>query len=357
MGGANKYRSASPNAFQSTPSPSPIGGAAAGPLTDADEEPSLSSTLSFTVTKSNVSSRENRFDRGFAPSAKVQNHSNPMQHPAFCRSQSLFWIFWSIFWLEMYIVFYLIFNEKQWSNEALHNDVLFGVMLVAAVILKWCIKRLSRTLDECRITADHIQLSGSLEMMMEFICSMMYWTMFRVIIGFVESSSISLLVILISHFGSECWQSTWKFTDFYFNKTKRIKYPDFWKWLEDHTNICQWRVRLSLDVAIRFNVVILSGIFQILVHLAVSYGMNDSLNVTSWTAQQGFVKTILVFALEIVYYLTVTFALNSCKFRVSALSLLMRVMQFNGKNVRIIGVYCAVVVTMVYMFAFIGILN
>merc|ERR1712113_928772 len=166
---------------------------------------------------------------------------------------------------------------------------------------------------------------------MEFICSMMYWTMFRAIIGFIESSNTSLSVILLLHFGSEWIQSTLKFTDFYFNRTKRIRFPEFWQCLNDHSNVCQWRVRLSLDVATRFNVVILSGIFQMMLHIAITQP-DETLNVTSWTMEHGFVRTLSVWALEMAYYLIVTFAMNFCKFRISALNVFVKVMQWNGRN-------------------------
>ena len=130
-------------------------------------------------------------------------------------------------------------------------------------------KQFARRIDKLRINHSNYEYFISLEYLMEWMFSIIYWSWLRVFVAYHIQSGSEFFVVIMMHFLMEIFESNIKFTTLYFKTSSNaldwIHDEVYWIWrhFEDNSDKNEWRGRLSMDMICRFFASFLTGIFEI----------------------------------------------------------------------------------------------
>ena len=337
-----------------------------------DDEPSMQSRSSDFGTSYSFSleSRSELLDHSMNDintfHHEVPHNSNPLRHEGFIFYQFLFFVIWFLFWVWIYFALYVLpHSDLMKRNRERSWEYFYIIFICFMVPCKWLLKRTSRCLDECQITASKLRLLFSLECFMEYFCDIVYWSIFRIIVSYYVLSYEVLFEILIIHFMTEWWVSSVMFSKKYYDISKQIMtrfdkgYDQkcsvciqfIHERFKDASNIHQWRVRCGLDCVTRFNVVLLTALFQLLLNFLV----ND--DVRHYTDNRGNVFNAIVIGLELIYFAFGVFLYHYFMNGVNIFYGFIGLLEWQDNTMKYVIFTNCIVLSIVYMFGFLGFLS
>ena len=102
---------------------------------------------------------------------EVSHNSNPLRHEKFIFYQFLFFAFWFLLWVCIYFALYVLVHSRRMraNEDGRLWEYFYFIFLCLMIVIKWVLKKVSRGLDECQITASTLRLSFSLGVLWNFI--------------------------------------------------------------------------------------------------------------------------------------------------------------------------------------------
>ena len=174
-----------------------------------------------------------------------------------------------------------------------------------------------------------------------------------------------LFEIVVAHLVTEWIVSSFIFSKIYYemsgammakiSKAYGHKCRVIFNWIyvtfKDKSNIYQWRVRCGVDIVIRFNAILLTAVFQIILNFLINA------DVRHYADNRGNVYNAIVIGLEIVYFGVAVFAynyvINGCNIFYGFIGYL----EWQENNMKYVVFTNCIVISMIYMFGFLGFLS
>lgn len=199
------------------------------------------------------------------------------------------------------------------------NDIEFyefyWQFMALIVCIKFIIKRVGRKIDRIKSMKDDYNHYISIEYIMEWFFSCIYWNWIRTFCVFNDLNVYNYIMVISVHFILEIIETNIKFTEKYFNLTTEwtLSWADnnrgcLCRKLYDNSNIKEWRTRLSMDIMARFYCGFIINILQLLhIGLLGSKGVKQYYDSRTGSTQQQYDKAliylIIATILELIHYL------------------------------------------------------
>eukprot|EP01084_Bolivina_argentea_P045610 83961_1 len=216
-----------------------------------------------------------------------------------------------------------IILPEIYQRKFVFSVVNYSLFHIVLYLFKQAMKYIARKIDyfrmRCIETQEQEQIKHninkyfSLEYYVEWMSTVLYFVWVRYFIAYHISSFTEFIIVSAISLLSEVWQSSFKFTQFYFTKNKQIlnclnktfhsnddKQCICYKILSDsgNCNLEQYRIRIAMDMNIRAIADILSGFAQLIFILCCSSDIWKYTFHTDGSYHQAILFTILSFSFE-----------------------------------------------------------
>eukprot|EP01084_Bolivina_argentea_P253821 426519_1 len=211
-------------------------------------------------------------------------------------------------WLN--IEYALNFSYSPSENKF---EIFYWQFICGITIFKFIMKRIGRKVDRIKSIRDDYNHYVSIEYLMEWFFSCIYWHWMRTFCVFNDLNIYHFIQIIGLHFLLEIIETNIKFTKFYFDITKQwtLSWQDedgLKRKLYDDCIIKEWRIRLSMDIMARFYCGFIVGILE-LIHAAFigRKGIETYYDSRYGNTKQQYKNTLIYLCiasvLEIIHYL------------------------------------------------------
>eukprot|EP01083_Nonionella_stella_P081260 223738_1 len=172
------------------------------------------------------------------------------------------------------VMFWYFVEVRSWNESIVDPFVYYMQFLAFSTVFKWILKYYAHVIDRIRSLRNNEQYYVSMELLMEWYCSLLYYNWFKWFITWGINFE-QLMCITVVHIGSEMIQFNLKISRKYSTVSTmainwlfhhRFSNRCYW-WLyalfRDSSDHKTWAHRISMDVMIRFYAAMIAGVCSI----------------------------------------------------------------------------------------------